>query len=211
MIRLFLVRHGETIANAENRYQGSSDYPLSDIGLSQAKQLHQLIKDIPFSQVFSSDLQRSVLTAEIASGGKNPQQVSQLRERHFGVWENLKATEIKETWPELHKQWTTNPVNTIIPGAETHEEVFSRVREGLAVVHSNYQSTAEPENFLAVFHGGINRYILCHYLGLTIDSFWKISQDNCCINLIEFNNNHPTVTLLNYTADSLTRKLNNIY
>jgi len=54
------------------------------------------------------------------------------------------------------------------------------------------------QTICVVGHGGINRCILFHYMNLWLDNFWRIRQDNCCINIIEFDS-HPMVALLNST------------
>ena len=65
MLRLFLIRHGETIWNQNHRYQGHTDVPLSKTGEWQAGLVAKRLKDEPLDAVFSSDLSRARVTAEI--------------------------------------------------------------------------------------------------------------------------------------------------
>lgn len=67
MIKLYLVRHGETDGNAQQWYQGSTDVPLNARGIVQAKYLGDFLKDEQFTAVYSSDLLRAEKTAELVA------------------------------------------------------------------------------------------------------------------------------------------------
>ena len=85
MSRIFLIRHGETSANSELRYQGQIDTPLNNLGLQQAKQLAQDLKNVPLSKIYTSDLKRAYTTAQIIA---KPHHIKikkfpKLRERNY--------------------------------------------------------------------------------------------------------------------------------
>ena len=65
MIRLILVRHGQTDYNLENRYCGFSNPPLNEKGLWQAKRLAERLRGLKIDKVYTSDLQRARQTAEL--------------------------------------------------------------------------------------------------------------------------------------------------
>ena len=67
MIKLYVVRHGETDGNVQQWYQGSTDVPLNARGIEQAQCLSRFLKDVPFSGIYSSTLQRARRTAEIVA------------------------------------------------------------------------------------------------------------------------------------------------
>jgi len=194
--RLLLLRHGETAANIDLIYQGQGDSPLSELGIKESEKLAEALKSEPLADIYSSTLSRSYETAKlIASYHKlDVIKVPELKERHYGVFEGLAFQEIKHKYSDLYQQWLHHPDQAQIPQAETLEELQSR---GVAAVE-NIIKRHKDQTVCVVGHGGINRCILFHYMNLTLDNFWRIKQDNCCVNIIEFDQ-HPMVTLLNST------------
>lgn len=86
----WLIRHGETDWNAEQRLQGWRDMPLNAVGKQQAQAIRRLLEaqQVAFDAVLSSDLQRAIQTAEIALEGHSSTpliQDPQLRERNYGI------------------------------------------------------------------------------------------------------------------------------
>ena len=105
--RLYLVRHGETLANREYRYIGTRDDPLSTRGEAQAHQLADALSELPITAVYSSSLQRAYETALpiAASHTLEIQKVDALCECNFGLWEGLSRAEVLERSPEDHQRW----------------------------------------------------------------------------------------------------------
>lgn len=195
--RLFLLRHGESLSNIEQRYQGQGQSDLSELGISEAKELSRFLSREKFTAVYSSTLSRSYHTACIISRphGMDPVQVPGLMERNYGVWENLKFDEIKRRYPKMYESWLIDPGKTRIPKAESLVTLQKRgVREIERLVKRH-----KGGNICVVGHGGINRTILFHYMNIDLNNFWRIKQDNCCVNLIEFGH-IPIVILLNSTG-----------
>ncbi|MDC0977779.1 histidine phosphatase family protein [bacterium] len=201
MHKIFLIRHGETIANQECRYQGSSDYSLSHKGKKQAQTIKKELKQVIFDKVFVTDLIRTHETAKIICSHNDFIEIQELRERHFGIWEDKEYNWIKENYDEIYQSWLSNPEKTSIPEAEDLIEVNQRTLKGLEIMNNQINLDSEDRNYLLVCHGGINRLILGHYLQLPLSSFWNIKQDNCCINIIELVPGHSMVSLLNYTPE----------
>lgn len=202
MLRIFLVRHGETEANKIGRYQGITEYPLSETGRKQARDVARDLQSIDFSLIFSSPLSRAKETAAIIAPEKEISIIPEFIERDFGCWENLPYVEIKKNYPELYSAWLKQPDKTIIPDALSLQDHQEMILEGLWRVEQKH-SPEKDENFLIAGHGGTNRLILLHYLNLDLSSFWKIKQDNCCVNIIEIDKTkeYTSVSLLNYTKD----------
>ena len=82
---LYLIRHGESIANKERFYAGQTDVPLTELGREQAKELVPFLSHISFDCVFSSDLSRAMDTQKIALPNENAVLSSKLREIHTGL------------------------------------------------------------------------------------------------------------------------------
>jgi 2,3-bisphosphoglycerate-dependent phosphoglycerate mutase len=129
-VELFLVRHGETAWNAERRFQGHSDVPLSERGRAQAAAIGSALSSIPFSHAYSSDLQRATETAR-AIGADRDLTINtdaRLREFNFGQWEGLTWAEIVARWPQFN---TRVPMQARLyepVGGETFAHVVARVR-----------------------------------------------------------------------------------
>lgn len=196
--RLFLLRHGETQANIEQRYQGQGESHLSELGLEDAKAVSKTLLNEQFDAIYSSTLSRSNETAKIIA---EPHKLSvtkipELAERNYGDWEDMTFTDIKAKYGKLYEKWLVYPGLTVIPKAETLEDVQIR---GVAAIDKLIEKHKD-KTICVVGHGGINRTILFHYMNMDLNNFWRIRQDNCCINLIEFTDNHPIITLLNSTT-----------
>jgi broad specificity phosphatase PhoE len=196
MTKLFLIRHGETLANIEQRYQGQGDSPLSELGIDEAKDLAKALKSEGFAAVYSSTLIRSNETAKIIAEphGSKVEKFPGMKERFYGVWEGLTFTEIKDRYPKIYGSWLENPDRTKIPKAEPLKDLQKR---GVAAIEKLIKKH-KGRTICVVGHGGINRTILFHYMKLDLNNFWRIKQDNCCINIIEFGK-APSVLLLNST------------
>lgn len=194
--RLFLLRHGETLSNIELIYQGQGDSPLSELGLREGEELGKALAKEPFSAVYSSTLTRSYDTASFIAKHHNMDvtKVPELIERDYGDFEGLTFQEIKKRYPTEYDTWLKHPDKAIIPGAETLEELQSR---GVYAINKLI-AQHKDQTICVVGHGGINRAILFNLMNLTLDNFWRIKQDNCCVNIIEFDH-HPMITLLNST------------
>lgn len=96
MLKLWIVRHGQTDWNTRLLIQGWTDIPLNSTGREQARKLHAYISGIRFHRIFSSDLLRAYETAQILSGNR-PEQIEKtdsLRERCFGDAEGRPRNEL---------------------------------------------------------------------------------------------------------------------
>jgi broad specificity phosphatase PhoE len=129
--RLALVRHGETIWNAENRYAGSTDIPLSPQGREQAERLAIWAKSADLAAIWASPLLRARETAAPSERvtGVMAQIDSRLREIHFGQAEGLTNAEIRQLFPEAFTACESDPVANHLPGGEDPREVARRAVE----------------------------------------------------------------------------------
>lgn len=116
-----LWRHGQTVFNAEHRFQGQTDIPLNDTGLAQAAVAARYIAALRPDAIFASDLSRATQTAAALARltGLSVKLDPGLRERHGGEWEGLTDVEIRENYPEQLAAWQP-------PGGETTEQIADR-------------------------------------------------------------------------------------
>lgn len=206
--KIYLIRHGETEGAETKRYKGHIDVPLSANGIEQIKRVAgYLNKDnspIPLlskrgqkrvNAVYCSDLSRAVKSAEIIAEphGLKPVIMPELRERNFGLWEGMSFDEIREKWPDAFNAWAANPLEF----SPMNGESTIAVRDRALKVFNEIIEKHKGDNIAIVSHGGINRVILCHLLGIPLENIFRIEQDYGCLNIVEMWD-YPVVKNINF-------------
>ncbi len=199
--RLYLVRHGETLANREYRYIGTRDDTLSSHGQTQAIQLAEALSGLPIAAVYSSPLQRTYHTALPIATRHNleVQRVDDLRESDFGAWEGLSRTEVLERSPEDSQRLREWEHNTSIapPGGESFEALQQRV-----VTAAEHLAQAHPDQAIVlVSHVGPIKVLLGAALGAPLTSAFRIFLDPATISVVDWRDaTYATIRLVNSHA-----------
>ena len=191
---MLLIRHGETMWNAEKKLQGHRDVPLSEVGILQAQALAQKLEAHPIDAVYASDLSRAVQTAEAlaSSRGLKVQSVPELREMNFGLWEGMSYQEIQANYPGQLNAWCKDPLSAKPPDGELVSEMAVRVFEAMkSIVTAN-----ENRQVAVVCHGGPIRAFVAMLLGMNLQDNWRIRQDNVALNVIDFPTWEEAVVML---------------
>ncbi|HEV7270330.1 histidine phosphatase family protein [Pseudoxanthomonas sp.] len=184
-MRILLARHGETPWNAEGRYQGQIDIPLSPVGEGQATALGQRLKDVRIDRAVASPLSRAQRTAQLALGESRADMLltdPELQEIAHGEWEGLLASEIQEKDPARLLAWREEPDTVLMPGGESLRQVLDRSWRGLARAADGL---GDDDTLLIVAHDAVNRVLLCRILGLPIARLWMFRQAPTTLNLLE--------------------------
>lgn len=186
-MRILLARHGETPWNAEGRYQGRRDIPLSPIGEQQARQLGERLREVSITRALASPLSRARRTAELALGEARASmlQIDEgLAEIGHGDWEGLLASEIRARDPERLTAWREDPASVLMPGegGESLQIVLDRAWPAFARA---CEGLAADDTLLLVAHDAVNRLLLCRVLGLPLDRLWSFRQAPTTLNLLE--------------------------
>ena len=184
-MRLLLARHGETAWNAEGRYQGREDIPLSPKGEAQARALGERLRDLRIDRAVASPLSRARRTAELALGEARAAMLSfdeGLLEIAHGEWEGLLAAEIRERDPERARAWRDTPHVVLMPGGESLPQVAERAWEALLRASAGL---GDDDTLLVVAHDAVNRVLLCRVLGLPLAQLWRFRQAPTTLNLLE--------------------------
>lgn len=195
MTRLIIVRHGQTLWNLERKYQGHSDIALSETGLKQAEAVAGRLAAEQIDAVYASDLSRAYKTAEYIAAKHHVtvQTLPALREIKFGEWEGLTYEQIAAKWPGLlGKLWTT-PDELQIPGGESFHQLKARAYTAVEKIVAQHPE----QTVVIVAHGGTIGTILCAMLDIHLNHVWSIRQNNTAVNIIEYYEGRPTITLLN--------------
>lgn len=132
-MRLYCIRHGQSIYNAEGRIQGQVDIPLSELGIAQGDAAGQALADRPIDVVFSSPLRRALTTAErIARSRDLPLRTDpRLMEIHVGVFQERTADEVARDYPEELKRWRSENLDFVVPGGESRRMMVDRGRAAI--------------------------------------------------------------------------------
>jgi glucosyl-3-phosphoglycerate phosphatase len=151
--QLVLVRHGESVWNAEGRIQGQRCAGLSPEGHEQAVEVAgALARRYPAATVTTSDLQRAAETAApiAAELGVPARPDERLRERHFGAWEGRLRDEVRAEEPDRWARWWRDDVIAEVGG----ESTVALTTRALQVLQELLGSTPDGAATIAVSHGG---------------------------------------------------------
>jgi len=167
---LLLARHGQTDDNIEPlRAQGFRDTPLNDVGIEQAQQLAERVAaEFPVRSLWSSDLARAAVTAEIVGRriGLEPRLDPRLREGSRGDWEGRLFVDIARDEPEEYAAWLRAGAGFRFPGGESLQEHSDRVWAALEEIRAS-----GPLPALVVCHRGSMRAVLCRFDPRGLDAF----------------------------------------
>lgn len=187
-MRIYIVRHGETIANAKGLFQGWTDDPLNKNGILLAEITGKKIPDVHFDACFTSPLIRAKKTAEIilqeSGNGKTPIFIDdRIKEINFGDWENkcFRGDE-REVDEELIQLFFNDPFRLPqIPNGESIRQVCDRTQEFL----QELLLRDDGKNYLVSTHGCALRAML-NYLYDNKDDYWHGHVPyNCVVNIVE--------------------------
>ena len=183
-LRLFCVRHGQTVTHTGYVFNGWTDVDLSDEGRRQLDEAVTALGDLPFEAVWSSDLRRAVYGARAlaAKVGVEPVIAPEFRELNFGDCEALPFKEIQARHPELAKD-LSSPVGSdfVFPNGESARGFRERIRLALDGLREKH-----PTGRVALFsHAGVGRAILANLLSLDYNQMWCLEQDYAALNVID--------------------------
>jgi broad specificity phosphatase PhoE len=197
---LYIIRHGETDWNTEQRCQGFSDIPLNEKGKQQAEAIARRLSDTEIEAIYSSTLSRAFETASIIAKYHNAsvQTTDALRELNQGEFEGLRLTELVEKHGDFLAEWLRDPADLQVPGGESLREMQSRAWAKMEEIIGNHSEGS----VIIVGHNLCNLAILCRIMKLDLANFRHIRMDVAGISVIEFGGRwpHPVVVRLNDTS-----------
>ncbi len=195
MSRFILVRHGDTKLNSRERFWGHSDVELSAAGVAQAEKLRDRLAAEKISAIYSSELQRALLTAEIIASRHQLDIITcaELKETNFGKIEGLTFTEVSRHYPEFTELWATWSLELRFPDGESVGELNCRVskfRDGL-------KKHGPDETVLIVAHAGPLRLLVCLLLELELHHWRQIRIGLASLSIVETYPQGAVLSLLN--------------
>ena len=160
-LKLYIVRHGETEWNVIKRFQGQLNTPLTEKGIKKLKETGKKLENVLFDEVYTSELGRTVASAEIIlnenNGYKNNklelQKLAELNEVYFGVWQGLTYEEVFLKYPEEGNNYFYNVKNYNAENVEAEklEDALERFLKGINKILDSHESG----NILVVTHGTV--------------------------------------------------------
>lgn len=183
MLKLYLVRHGESAWNVKHLYTGQTDVPLSEAGERQAERVAEKFRAVELEALYASPLKRAHDTAKPTANLKQLQLrvEARLAEIHHGAWEGNPAAVIREQYADEYLAWRTQPHRVKMPDGESLEDVSLRAQNFLQELFAEYSDG----NILIVTHDAVLRVILLQTLGMGLGFFWRWRFDNASVSVVE--------------------------
>ena len=195
---ILLIRHGETDWNRRRIFRGTVDVPLNDTGRAQARLLAEALKPRRIHAAYSSPLQRATETAQIALDGHHidVQIDDRLQDFCYGEWGGLEEAEVAERRPDQFDLWMTHPEKARPPGGSTLQEVHDAAFSAMEEIAARHKGQTA-----ALFaHRVVNKVLVLAALGLGLERFPLIRQDNCCLNEFQRTDGGYIMVSLNDTS-----------
>mgnify|MGYP001243077173 CR=1 FL=1 len=199
MLKLYLIRHGETQWNAEGRIQGHSDIELNARGLEQARLLAARFRgEGAFDALYASPLRRAWRTATLVGEALKLPVISDARliERSLGQLEGLTMPEIEKKFPDIHHAWHNGGPRPYIPDEEARETFIERTRSFLQDLRAQHHAG----RVIAITHGGTINMLLMTGLNLDPERPLPFHIDNTSLNILHWGERGARLHLLNDTC-----------
>jgi alpha-ribazole phosphatase/probable phosphoglycerate mutase len=159
------------------------DIDVTPQGVTQLERVADRLAAVPLKAVYASTLRRSLRGAEQVAKRHGLSVIANpaFREKAFGAWEGLTYDEVAERFPDEWARWLADPPTLKPRDGESYLEMHTRVLPAFTEIVA-----AHPASEIAlVAHGGVNRAILCHAMGLDLRYVFRLEQDHGALNIID--------------------------
>ncbi len=207
MTRFVITRHGQSIANAQHRFAGVSDFDLTDIGREQAELTSKYIcENEKIDIIYSSDLLRAYNTAVPTAKrlGMEIIPLTELREIYAGAWEGLTTDEIAEKFPKDFGIWREDYARCRCTGGESTVEVYERIIKTVDRLAAQH----DGQTVLLSTHATLVRALCANAQGLSADRTGEIPfNHNASINIFTYGDGKLTAVrtdIIEHLGDIVT-------
>ncbi len=175
-MKLYLIRHGESVANKDKVFQGWTDVSLSEVGHTQAKSLGDFFekKNICFTKIYSSPLKRAIETAQhLIQSSAFPELVTfkGLRSINVGRWAGLRIEDVKKNFNNDYEVWKSRPKEFCFPEGESIANVQKRAISTLLEILEEHKIS--EHNICIVTHMITIKVIVLSLLNIDLNSIWE--------------------------------------
>lgn len=187
-MKLYFIRHGETVWNTQAKLQGKSDIPLNEKGVALARVTGEALADVPFAAIYSSPLKRALQTAQLVAGDRDVPIVTdrRLEEIGFGIWEGLSCHKDHYEIPsDSFQDFFLDPFGYQPPAqGETVQHVCGRTADFLEELIRKMGK--EESNVLISCHGCTLRALMNYFYQDYTAGFWRGHvPPNCSVSIVE--------------------------
>lgn len=187
-MKLYFIRHGETVWNTQAKLQGKSDIPLNEKGVALARVTGEALADVPFAAIYSSPLKRALQTAQLVAGDRDVPIVTdrRLEEIGFGIWEGLSCHKDHYEIPsDSFQDFFLDPFGYQPPAqGETVRHVCGRTADFLEELIRKMGE--EESNVLISCHGCTLRALMNYFYQDYTAGFWRGHvPPNCSVSIVE--------------------------
>jgi broad specificity phosphatase PhoE len=196
-LKIYLIRHGETDFNKQNKEWGQEDISLNDCGIVQSDKLAKLLKNIELNKLFSSDLKRAMQTSQKISEVCN---IKITADKRLNEYDPGEVDPSSERWIEKYKEMLESGMSKyeIRPfGGENIWDLIKRTKSFLEDLEK------EKGTMAVIAHSGVNAALINLSQGREKSDFISIKQDNACINILEFSDREWKIKAIN-DSDHIT-------
>lgn len=198
MAKIILTRHGHVEGIMPERFRGRLELPLTETGRRQAEVTARRIAAVcrP-AAIYTSPMGRCVATGAAigAPAGIKAQPHLKLNDIDYGMWQGLTPEDARSRWPEEVETWYRAPHLASIPGGETLQALLARVAAAMHEILRLHPSDV----VVLVGHDSVNRALLLHALDMPLSHYWRLRQEPCAINELDFADGAFTVMTVNDT------------
>lgn len=202
--RVYLLRHGEvSYFDAEGRPHRPATVPLNAEGRAQAEAVARELAPVPLDRILASDLVRSVETAQLVTAGRDlPVEIRpELREVQPGRLADIPADRLEHAFVGAFTGEISRETRFL--GGET----FGALADRVLGCFGELLADRRWRHLLVVAHGGVNRILLAHALGLELSGFGVFEQDPGCLNILDVDPaGRWLIRLVNYTPYNPVKK-----
>jgi probable phosphoglycerate mutase len=195
--RLYLVRHGATPMNLEDKFSGAEGVHLSEQGRQQVERLAQRLQERDLAAAYCSPLERAVATAQIIvkPHGLKPTALDGLREISHGHWEGMTRREVEKRYAEEYATWEEDPFTFAPEGGESGLSVLSRALPAIREIVVRHKD----QGVLVVSHKATLRLLISSLLGFDPRGYRdRLDQAPACLNVVDFRDSiHARLMLFN--------------
>lgn len=203
MATVFLVRHGQTKANAEGVLAGwSPGIALDEVGGEQAERTAARLAPVELQAVISSPLERTIQTADAvvaaqAGAGRMPicRIDDRLGECQYGKWTGRRLRDLAKE--PLWRTVQEHPSAVVFPGGESMLQMQHRAVSAIRELNAEF---GEQAVYAVVSHGDVIKAVLADALGMHLDAFQRIVVDPCSVSVIRYSQRRPFVLRTNDTS-----------
>lgn len=194
-MRLFLVRHGQTLANQQGVFCGITDVPLTPQGELQAQQVAQWLAAVPFTQALSSELLRARQTATTVLGQRPLvlQTEPGFNEMNFGDWEMRHHRELQQQDTQAWDAWLADWQQACPTAGESFPLFSQRISQQV----QRLLSQSNDGDCLLVAHQGSLSLLMAGLLNMPAAGMWHFHFEQGSYSVLEINQGFVTLRVFN--------------